>query len=486
MKKYYFSILFLVMFYQIANSLENTSYRIQTLGSDFQGIIDDEYTDILANPARLNAVDKKQVYVKAASPLTVGYMTSKFGCLVEGYESLNQRENRDERSIMYTWAPTVKHSSDNLTTYKTQNETLDFLFFKPINKGKISSGIGFFGSKNNYVYNNSPDNRYNWHNAGEQDIKYIDLSTTKIIGLHSSISKYQTNIENISGKMVGGFYKQDKHKSREFISTLIILQSKTKSRSYEYNYNDEDPDGNGKDKWGYDISTTPYINWDSAEIISKSPASFKLGGEVEYRNRTNTNNGQSGLVFGVAYQPTKTKTDDISTFQTFSVRGTTVTDVVNISSGTTVSEGNKYKLFLGWGKNVGFVQNKLFFAFAGRMDVSYEDIKQESDDIDTTLTERSRQLTTKIAFPMGLEYFFSKILTLRMGFTYYINGSFKDENVLTDSENRYSLQNKSISQSTNYRAGFGINPFDYLLVDFTTSGDVLNANYWKAQVKYSF
>ncbi|MFA5779422.1 MAG: hypothetical protein WC947_04745 [Elusimicrobiota bacterium] len=407
MKKYYFSILILIMFYQVANSLENTSYRIQTLGSDFQGIIDDEYTDILANPARLSTLDKNHVYVKSTTPLSIGYLTNSFGCVAEGKGIFT-------KNLYYDWLQ------------ETWNWQIDALLMKSFGIKKIPFGVGI---QNSYTGNIS---------------KYTPSQSESFN--RESISK------DFSANLRAGFYLQKENKIKEFIfsSDISIPNAKITKEIYQDYYYSSD-----------------------RKIFEKTMNRVgSIGNGIEYHNRNKKNNNQTGFIVGYTYKPIKLKTDK------YLILGTNV-----IYSSTTVSEGFDSSLYTGVGKSISFLDKKLFFAFAGRLNADYKFVETENANIGNEKIERTQNGVIGISAPLGSEYLISNIITLRFGITYNINFT-KDR--ITSFESAYVHDNGSFTQSTNYRFGFGLKPLDDLTADFTTSGDILDVSSWKAQAKYSF
>ncbi|MFH2070744.1 MAG: hypothetical protein ABIJ11_05995 [Elusimicrobiota bacterium] len=473
MKNSIVAMLTMLISTKIIFSFDLTSYRIQSLGSDFQGIIEDEYTDILANPARINLVDKKQVQVKIANPPTVGLISNRRGLFVEGYESLRQ----GERLSFYSY-PNYGYASVDSRKYKTQNEQVDFVFLKSINKGKISSGIGFFGARNIYIN----DYIYQWERV------YSILTDNKIIGEEKYENKYKTTTENISGKLLFGFYKNGNFGTRELIANLTIAYPKSSNENYAYSYSNEDTDGDGYTYYDGSIPT-PYYNWNLTKTNSNSePKIIKLGAGLEYRSKAKTEDGQDGIIIGCSYQPTGLKINNNYESRSYSVRGTTITESVSISSATILSGGNKYSLILGWGRVTKFLEKRLSFMYAcrGNFGYEYEETEQSSQEylLVVSLTEKSKQFTGRIAVPIAMEYLLYKFLPLRVGFTYSINGSLKDEDVLTLGK-KYFLQNRNVNINTEYRAGFGI-IIKKVTLDFLLSGNIFYIPSYRMQLKYIF
>jgi len=444
-------------------ALEPVSYRIKSLGSDLQGIVKDEYTDLLANPARIVQTDDKRIYGKigySAKPFTLGFTVKKFGLVTEGSESLNRTEDLSRYQEYYSGIP-AWYISDNLSKRKNQSESIDVYLVKGFSLKNKSLGIALFGQRNLAVDNYCNEYSHFYKSSGNQII-YQSKDERE--------EKNETDTQTLR-LLLGYHYQGKQEKEHDFVFTLSLTEKRDLDLQRYYNFRDNDPDNNGKTYDGNDIPT-PNYHWTLNEIKTESVLQPGYGAGIEYRLRKKINeNIKSGFLVGMAGQFKKLKVKETRTNQTYEVTGTTVSTGGSQSITPSPKDTGAGNIFVSLGRSIK-IKDRFLISYGLRTDFSYDG--------------ETYVLTGRLVFPLGVEYEILPVLIFRSGVSVIFSGTGKSVSVTHPDGTESQLFTLTFDQTASYSAGFGLKPSEQWVFDFFTTGDVFNISSWQLQARYLF
>jgi len=475
-------------------ALQQTSLRIKAMGENLQGIVEDEYTDMLANPARMVGINKNTVFANTTAEVLTeeGIKKSKiygnpslpvsfslfsvnnWGVIAELDKSVSQSgyvSNYKGPGVTYL------ELRDSVDQSESQNEQFDIGVFKSFSLKRYSMCFALFPGRI-ISANNS---------LSKSDYNTIDSISGVTLNKYNETYNSLNEIESLYNKIVFGFNHEVKESIREdLVFTINLQQNKTFHFSNNYNYRDMDPDNDGNNMYGTPI-TTPSYSTSSIETRNAQDPKLMSGVGVEYRlNKNLTENISKGLIFGLSWQPSETNQINTQLNQNYSLIGVSITSSTFISSSTISGNSNLYKIFITWGKNIKFPDKKLLLAYALRGDFSFNDTAKNTDLIFNYAASKSQEYTGSLGLTTGLEYGVFSSLSLRAGVSLAFVGSVKDETVSTSLLNQYQVHSKSFDQSKMLTFGLGYRPLDYLCLDIYTTGNILTLSNLQLQVKYMF
>lgn len=464
-------------------ALDQSSYRIRSLGSNFNGLVADEYTDVIANPARLSDVNKasEKKYSlngkagNAGSPLTFALFAKKQWALL-GEASLNESNNATT-STSLTSLPWDVHTTIAASKYVA--DSYDGGLMQDMHAGNDSFGFAVFPSRTFTASELSNEYRDIHVNAATQAAD--DWATT--------ISHQATERETLNTAVNFGFYGTDENGAEtDVIARVLLSQTKTTTSSDTLYHASIDPDGNGRDRYNTVITTNNYI-WTSASATSQEEATkptAKIGFGLEYRSRSTTG---GAFLAGCSWQPDENKVELTRTASSTQMRGLTVSSTTTSSTAydTTSNAGATYAAYAAVGSSKKLFDDRLMIAAAFRGDFSYRDATRSSlTTVYTWEQSTTKTYATTLGLSLGAEYTPFSFVAFRLGVSPQMNKSMTTQEVTPAMLSAYRVTSDAFAQSVMYTAGFGITPLDTLSVDFYTQGQVLDMGNFRMQVKYLF
>jgi hypothetical protein len=474
--------IFLIIFiFGLSNlfALNKTSYRMSALGSNLEGIIPDEYTDILANPARLATRDKnKTMYAKIGdqgSPIGVSlFTTNGYGFIVEGSEDI-YREDNVYSDIQYS--SDYNALRDTVNKFNSQQENLNLAILKGYQfNDKYSFGYAASIERTLSVYDSIQKNT-----TIDKDL----INNTEIYRYETNNKDEKTSTE-ISAKItLAALKKISTKKEEDFLMHITVKQLETSNITNYQAFTDLDPDLDGKDNYGYNTSSPDYHNYFDNLKREQKPLP-KVGIGFEYKLRENIkDNVKETTMFGVSWQPKKIEINNVQDGKDLSVLGTHITTTTYSYINKVTGDANVYTMFYSYGKAI--TKEKLLIAYALRGDVDYT---KTDNSITKPLVQEetlnSEIYNAKIGVSVGMEYTAFSKLVFRLGISPYVNYNETNQKIITTTDNKVAATNKEFTQNSLFTAGFGFYPCETFGIDIYTTKDVLSLENARVQMKYIF
>lgn len=298
------SIFFVISFWIVSGSafaLDQTSMRMKGLGTSLQGIISDDFTDLLANPARQRLLPRKQLTARIGgngNPIGLSYSMPAlpFFLLAEGSRAgWGSAQNSASVTNQY-YPPNISaEQSSYLSESSFENYALAFLS----GFGTDSFGLGFGLNQDNSNSWNRSESMYGSNTLRASDGQFVRISD------YTSRRKDGNYFRN-STAILGLHWRDgvDLQKDKDLIFKLSLPKRKTHKDTINIQSDDYDPDGNGDMDW-IPGNTTPTPN-NSASIRSseeKQNSAYSLGGGIEWRSRKKSKDSQAGYLVSLSYQP---------------------------------------------------------------------------------------------------------------------------------------------------------------------------------------
>ncbi|MGA2091127.1 MAG: hypothetical protein ABSH12_06685 [Endomicrobiales bacterium] len=465
MKKQILAVTTVLLCAHLAWALDQDSYRIHALGDSLAGFLADDYTDILANPARLGESNNKSYFGQigdAGSPMTAGYFGASFGIIGSAVESLNQTEK-------LTAFDNVFNNGNTLSITKNESELLDLGILKSFHLNDGSSwGFALYPERNYSVNNVSSVNTSFSNNA-------FELPPTQT----TTPSANNNELETLSLNLKLGYHTSDGTTEKDLILSSILQQTKQDSTNYsQYNYYNLDYTAR------IQVPYNAIFNSTSTTQVNPMP---KVGFNFQYRTRTRIDDTMyDGTIFSVSWTPTQIQEQNT---QVLNFSNSQVNISSNASSSNMVTgHQDNYQMFLGWGRTKEVIPQKLLMAFALNGNFTFTGMSAglTGTSISQNTLISNYIFNGTISASLGAEYQALKRLVLRAGISPSMIGNDTESNYLFSDNSTQNIQSKSFTQAVLYSAGIGFTPVDCFIMDFYTTQDILDLRNLRAQLTYLF
>jgi len=504
-------------------AFEEASYRIQALGEEFAGIVEDEYTDLFLNPAYIGRIKDKRLYGKFghkyASPFSLTYI-KKIGVFSENYLSKTESEWEDGRLEAYSrqnlWR---KYISKERRENNISQDDFGLIYGKKFSRNK------YLGIKYNYKEDAENDlSKYNYANL------HIDPSENKMVYISKREGKNAAHSSLYSNYFTLGIILPD----IEIIGNYTLSKDKSKSINRNYTLIDEDPDGDGKDYQG--------SNWVD-KYSSLSEEIVKEDKELNANYGINMNFSRKYIV-GINCQKYDITGDETKSCEGLSIRKEPrwvegEGEYIDVTSTTTSTTNEIIPTITGYQKNKSAflkfgnekrLSKNVMFAYCLRLggditktykignkevttNFEYTDSQDEEQNKKTDIhynsreTEDIRAENYSISLPIGIEKEVSDELTLRLGMkklflvnkarTKKVEEKGEVEKTIITSEGvtteileptvtTSSSETKNSSISTYYSFGLCYKITDKFKIEFVSFSEILDLSSWKIQAYYKF
>lgn len=482
------SIFFVISFWIVSGrafALDQTSMRMKGLGTSLQGIISDDFTDLLANPARQRLWPRKQLTARIGgngNPIGLSYSMPAlpFFLLAEGSRAgWSSVQNTASVSNQYYFPNIYAQQSRSLWESSFENYALAFLS----GFGADSFGLGFGLNQDNSSSWNRSESIYGSNTLRASDGQFVRISD------YTSRQKDGNYFRN-STAILGLHWRDgvDLQKDKDLIFKLSLPKRKTHKDTINIQSDDYDPDGNGDMDW-IPGNATPTPN-NSASIRSseeKQNSAYSLGGGIEWRSRKKHKDSQAGYLVSLSYQPEALTGVSGGRYESRSVSGTstTIQDLTTLDQNS-VSKAYSYSGAVAAG-SMWFIQERIWVGFGFRAEGTYKSERKITSDLilNTGNILRTHVLTSTLDFPLSFELPLARNLAVRGNITSRWSYSKTEQ----DMANAYFAPMAQTTTKSNTSTSYGIGAgyqWNSLILDLFTTNELLNAAGWQLQCSYRF
>jgi len=464
-----------------AIALDVTSYRILSMGNNLRGIVDDPYTDVMMNPARLVNMPTS-LEGKASqniSLLQLGYFKNDKWALAGEWTGTSS----DAQTLTVT--PTITnglisqlYTSEN--TSKSDNNTLSGAFMKSFSLDHLTRlGVGIVPTQNTtYTENTTQSQRLYYSTSGA------------VVETADSQNASRTDQESASYAFTVGGYRQDVDGGEtDLVFTVTPHMLRQTTCSNNSSFTDYDPDQNGRDinnRIVNDPDTASYNSGSNSLLDGDTKVNYALDFRRHTRPDSEVTNSWGA---GVSYQPDEQDTRNTSYTSNTTVNGTTVTNSTTSAGSYQAIKTDNYTAYYTIGQYRRLFSDKLLLAYmAGAyLTAGTQTKKSITDPSIETSHSTVQSLTGTLAATLGAEYTPVPIVALRAGISPSLNKTHSQEDVTDYSGAQTTLTDDTVTRTILYSAGIGFRPADWLAIDLYTTGNIvqLNSNY-NVQVQYLF
>lgn len=456
------------------------------LGTSLQGVISDDFTDLLANPARQRLWPRKQLTARiggSGNPIGLAYSMPAlpFFLLAEGSRAgWGSVQNSASVSNQYYFPNIDAQQSYSLWENSVENYALAALS----GFGADSFGLGFGLNQDNSSSWNRSENTYGSNTIQASDGQVVRISNYIYNRKYGNYSRNSTAILGLHWR--DGV---DLQKDKDLMFKLSLPKRKTYQDSIDTQIEDTDPDGNGNRDYYGPGNTTPTPNNSSSVRSSeeKQNSAYSLGGGIEWRSRKKSKDSQAGYLVSLSYQPEALTGASGGRYESRSVSGTTTTiqDLTTLDQNS-VSKAYSYSGAVAAG-SIWFIQERIWVGFGFRAEGTYKsELKITSDLIlNTGNTLRTHVLTSTLDFPLSFELPLARNLAVRGNITSRWSYSKTDQDIANAYFAPIAQTTTKSNTSTSYGIGAGYQ-WNNLMLDLFTTNDLLNAAGWQLQCSYRF
>jgi len=458
-------------------ALENVSFRIKALGSSLAGIVEDDYTDVLAYPARLSKWKKTTLMGKFGGGDTFNFgFLRKFGLIGETsvYRNLDESYSED----IYSYSGLVSKDT-RLTESDSDNEVYNLMGLIGMdlnNKISIGSNYLYNQDKNSSVYDRNYTNEYI---SSDQKILYIYKSrNVDNSGEYSESHEFAFGLQYLSGS----------NKELDVTLTGALKYDKTSSVDKGYHSTDHDPDGDGKTYGGSPI-VTPYRQIYDSENNSLRRLKKKLGGGLQLRYSHQIGDFSTlRIIAGGNYQPFDIKGNEDFYREDTNIIGSTTT--VTLTQSSSSITGNREEInpvgAVGIEKKFG---EQILLGIAIRWVGSFvteDSTKVTVPDSSPQFKEKDKLRTYQheLSLPIGIEL--SPLRAIDLKFRLGARGKFSWQSTKETIKNKDTgaiiadLHSKDYDTDIDYTGGIGF-VFKDLQLDIYTTTDFISFSQWQLQ-----
>lgn len=486
-------VVFLVLFFSTTPplalfALDQTSTRMKGLGTSMQGIISDDYTDTIANPARERFWRRKQLFAKAGAygnPTSIGYSMgpAPFFVLAEGvvnrysYPSNNFYNNSDSD------IPTNIYAQEYINSSKSDYSNYSLVSMSGFGSDAFGIGFGVF-------YDES-------RNLGDTDSlrnqKDLRGPTGQVVHIESSNQHRQTRNYLQNPRAVLGFHWQtlgEYQNDKDLILKISLSRNRMRASAKNTSSIDYDPDGNGNDdRWGIgDPFPTPFtVSYLNSTTDNQNPA-YRTGLGVEWRRKKASKDAKTGYIFSLSWQPAAFKRNTAAHSESRTITGTTTTIISLDTSQQIRRREDSYFGVAGIG-GIWQIQERLWTGLGLRAEATLAHTNQNLDFTSANSVSRSEleidNFSSKVGFPLLFEFSLNPHFTIRGNITYQWDYSITEQ----ESANTYFSPVKQTTRSSrtysNYGVGAGFEWKD-LRIDLFTASDLSQLTTFLLQSSYRF
>ncbi len=459
-------------------ALENVSFRIKALGSSLSGIVEDNYTDVLAYPARLSKWNKTTLTGKFGGSDTFTFgLFRKFGLIGEAstYRSLYEGYSED----IYSYSYGLVRKDTTVTESDSDNEVYNLMGLI----GKDLSSRISIGS--NYLYNQVKTSSVDGQRSTTE---YID-SDQKPLYVYSSRFVRDSVIYSEDHQFAFGLlYLFESNKEIDVTFKGALKYDKTESGREFCDSLDYDPDGDGKNYTGGSIDTPNKEIYDSEEN-SLRRLKKKLGGGVQVRYSYQIGDFSTlKFILGGDYQPFDIKGNEDFYQKDTDIEGSTTTVTLRQSSSSIVGDREEINFLgaIGIEKKFG---EQILLGVAIRWDGSF--VTEDSTKVTVPdsspqfkETDKLRTYQHELSLPIGIEL--SPFRAIDLKFRLGARGRFFWGSTKETVKNKDTgaiiadLHSKKYDTDINYTGGIGF-VFKDLQLDVYTTTDFISFSQWQLQ-----
>ncbi len=473
-----------------AFALDQTSMRIKGLGTSMQGIISDDYTDTIANPARERFWRQKKVIAKFGSwsrPVNIGYAAGTIPLFLMAEGAINKSgyaSNYYSSNLNYS---VPANTSADQSVYSSNNDTRNYGLVALSGFGSNAFGFGFGLYYDESKYSNVYDSLY--------ESKYIRGTNGETVYQNASKRKTRSVSCMQNSQAVLGFHwrnESDVQKDKDLILRLPFSRNKARTSTNYISKTDYDPDGDGNNDYygpGNAISTPNKTSSLDSSVDKQNP-DYRAGAGVEWRGKKISKDAKTGYLLSFLWQPAtlKASTNVRREYQT--VIGVTTTTIINTDALKLLGgEKNYYSGVLGFG-GLWQVQEKVWLGLGLRAEGMVTNTKQTTLNIFSgTPTDSFRfmldSFSSTISFPLLFELPLTTNFMVRGNITnqwYYS----ETEQVLT---NLYfaPLKQTAITSNTSVTYGIGAGyQWKDLTVDIFTDYNLFTVSLYQMLLQCSY
>ncbi|MFB0528087.1 MAG: hypothetical protein ACETVT_04360, partial [bacterium] len=460
-------------------ALENVSFRIKALGSSLSGIVEDNYTDVLAYPARLSKWNKTTLMGKFGGSDTFTFgLFRKFGLIGEASTYRNLNESYSENLFLNSYSLLMERYT-MLGKYDYDDEVVSLAGLTGVDlNSRVSLG-------SNYLYNQVKDSS----NMEKTSTREYISSDQEI--LYTRSERGLTKKEEYSEEhqfAFGLLYLSESNKELDVTLTGVLKYDKVSEVDKDYDSTDNDPDGNAENYWGSPI-VTPNKEINDSENNSLRRLKKKLGGGLQLRYSYPLAELLTlRIVVGGNYQPFDIRGSEDYASDRIDIEGSTTT-VVSMQSSSSIT-GNREEInpvgAVGIEKKFG---EQILLGVAIRWDGSF--VTEDSTNI--KVTDSSSQSTEKdklhtyqheLSLPIGIEL--SPFRAMDLKFRLGARGKFSWQSIKETVKNKDTgaiiadLHSKHYDTDIDYTGGIGF-VFKDLQLDVYTTTDFISFSQWQLQ-----
>lgn len=493
MKKTFLMLVFfcLTPFLRVV-ALDQTSMRMKGLGTNMQGIISDDYTDTIANPARERFWRQKQVIAKVglySSPISIGYAVGAIPVFLLAEGTINQSgaTNNYYSSNPHYSIPTNTIANQYIYSYNSDRGNYSLLAMSGFGSTAFGVGFGLYYDESKILGTNDSLTGYKYIRGLNGETIYQTIGDQKT----RSVS-YMQNLEAVLG-----FHwrnESEVQKDKDLILRLPFSRNKARTSTKNNSNTDYDPDGDGNnDQYGpgNPISTPNKVSSKDFSTDTQNPA-YRAGAGVEWRGKKISKNAKTGYLLSFSWQPAALRAITNAYKESQTVTGATTTTTINLDTLKQLGgKRNSYSGVLGFG-GIWQVQEKVWIGLGLRAEgtIANTNTKQTTLNIYSgTLVDsfgsKLDSLSSTISFPLLFELPLTTNFTMRGNITsqwYYS----KTEQVLT---NLYfsPVKQTAITSKTSVKYGIGAGyQWKAFMLDIFTDYNPLTVSLYQLQLQCSY
>ena len=473
-----------------AFALDQTSVRMKGLGTSMQGIISDDYTDTIANPARERFWRQKQAIAKFGSwsrPVSIGYAAGRIPVFLLAEGAINQSATA---SNYYSSSPHYympANTSANQSIYSSNYDTGNYGLVAMSGFGSSAFGIGFGLYYDESKNSSASDSLY--------ESKYIRGTNGETIYQNTGGRKTRSVSYLQNSQAVLGFHwrnESEVQKDKDLILRLPFSRNKARTSTKITSNIDYDPDGDGNNDYygpGNSISTPNKTSSLDSSIDKQNPA-YRAGAGVEWRGKKISKGAKTGYLLSLLWQPAALKASTNVHKEAQTVIGATTTTTINFDTLKLLGgKRDSYSGILGFG-GIWQVQEKVWLGMGLRAEGTITNTKQTTLNISSGTPADSfgfmlDSFSSTIRFPLLFELPLTTNFMVRGNITsqwYYS----KTEQVLT---NLYFAPVKQTAITSNTSVTYGIGAgyqWKDLTVDIFTDYNIFTVSLYQMLLQCSY
>jgi hypothetical protein len=463
-----------------AVAIEKRSYRIDGMGRYLSGVVVDQYTDLVANPARLSTTPTL-LTAKAgdnANPLSLGYVAGGNWAVIGEWRGSRMRNDSDSTSLAILNGATIFSN----TSANSAISNLDYPSAKVMKAFSLFGRTWGFGLE--YLGQSSvstTDTRSSFVNYGPTSVP---------VQIENEVSRYNSTYQSSSYNLQLGKYTRDEKGETDLIFGFNPYYSDSSLETYSSEFTDYDPDLNGLNISNNPLAGTPNTSTSVSRTASKSDPRINVGVTFEYRARRRESDTSSRTaIIGASYWNSAGRTRGSSHATNSTTVGAVVTTTLdNFYTNSQERKSESGEAYATFGRATLLMGKKLQLAYAAGLDVNvsrgvYTNYLAGAMASNTDFND----ITGTLYSSAGIEYLPVTQLALRCGVTPAIDIRQRQDKVV----NYNNILNKTIhtdsyAQSVSFSAGFGLRPVEQLRLDVFVTTEVFKIDDYNLMLQYLF